>query len=229
MAVTDAITSIIGTESFADYERKVYEKHQQMAELEIADMLNLLLSGAPFRQTLKQWAAKTACSFKGFRDICIRLKSGRKWKVRSPVFFKAKPKGKCGRTPKRQKGAFRHLGVELIGILNKVSPALVEVYVSMAVLCPSFEVAANALRGLRIRMNQHLLQNLTGRFADLAMKVRFECHAEEVWRKTGLKILICVDGERFREHRTKRGKRKKRQKGQGFHFDWADDDVPSNL
>lgn len=222
MAMADAIITVLGTDSFADYERSVYEKHQQKAEQEIADMLNLLLSSMPFLQILKQWAAKTACRFHGFRDINIRLKSGQKWNIRSPVFLKAKPKGKRGRSPKRQKGALRHLGLELIGIIKQVSPALVEVCLSMAVLCPSFEVAANALRGLGIRMNQHLLQNLTGRFASLAMKVRFACHAEEVWRKPGIKILICVDGGRFRERRGKRGQRKKNQKRQGFYPDWVE-------
>jgi hypothetical protein len=222
MVVADAISSVLGSGSFTEYERSVYEKHQQKAEQEIADKLNLLLSSIPFLLILKGWAAKTACRFYGFRDIGIRLKSGQKWIVRSPVFLKAKPKGKRGRVPKRHKGALRHLGLELMGIIKQVSPALVEVCVSMAVLCPSFEVAANALRGLGIQMNQHLLQNLTGRFADLAMKVRFECHAEEVWRKPGFKILVCVDGGRFRERRTKRGKRKKDQKRQGFHSDWVE-------
>jgi len=130
----DAISSILGTGSFTDYERSVYEKYQQKAEQEIADMLNLLLSSIPFLLVLKQWAAKTACRFHGFRDITIRLKSGRKYTVRSPVFLKAKPKRGRGRVPKRHKGALRHLGLELTGIIKQVSPALVEVCVSMAVL-----------------------------------------------------------------------------------------------
>lgn len=222
MSVADAITSVLGTDSFADYERSVYERYQQKAEQEIAEMLNLLLSSMPFLLVLKQWAAKTACRFHGFRDITIRLKSGRSYTVRSPVFLKAKPKRKRGRAPKRHKGALRHLGLELLGIINQVSPALVEICVSMAVLCPSFEVAAHALQGFGIRMNQHFLQNLTGRFADLAMKVRCACFTEEAWRKPGLKILICVDGGRFRERRPKRGKRKKDQKRQGFHSDWVE-------
>ena len=222
MAVVDAIASILGTDSFIDYERSVYEKYQQEAEREIAETLNLLLSSIPLLLVLKQWAAKTACRFYGFRDINIRLKSGQKYTVRSPVFLKAKPKRKRGRVPKRHQGALRHLGLELMGIIKRVSPGLVEVCVSMAVLCPSFEVAANALRGFGIQMNQHLLQNLTGRFADLAMTVRFACFAEEAWRKPGLKILICVDGGRFRQRRIKRGKRKKGQKRQGFHSDWIE-------
>ena len=222
MAVDDAITSVLGTDSFADYERSVYEKHQQNAEREIADKLRLLLSSTPYLLVLKQWSAKAACRFMGFREISIRLKSGEIIKVHSPVFLKAKPKGKRGRPPKRWKGALRHLGLELLGILKRVSPALIEVCVSMAVLCPSFEVAANALRGLGIRMNQHLLQNLIGRFASLAMKTRFVCHEEEAWRKPGLRILICVDGGRCRERKTKRGKRKKGHKRQGFHSAWIE-------
>jgi len=129
---------------------------------------------------------------------------------------------KKGRSPKRQKGTVRHLGLELLGIIKKVSPALIEICVSMAVLCPSFEVAANALRGFGVEMNQNLLQNLTQRFANLAMSVRVDCFADEVWQKPGIKILICVDGGRFRERRTKRGKRKKGQKRQGFHSDWVE-------
>ncbi|MCK5229779.1 MAG: hypothetical protein KAR13_05910, partial [Desulfobulbaceae bacterium] len=92
----------------------------------------------------------------------------------------------------------------------------------MAVLCPSFEVAANALQGLGIEMNQNLLQNITHRFANLAMTVRVDCHAEEAWQKPGINILVCVDGGRFRERRTKRGKRKNCQKRQGFHSDWVE-------
>lgn len=116
----------------------------------------------------------------------------------------------------------RHLGLEFLGIIKKVTPALVEICVSMAVLCPSFDVAANALQGLGIEMNQNLLQNITRRFADLAMTVRTDCYTEEVWQKPGINILVCVDGGRCRERRTKRGKRKNDQKRQGFHSDWVE-------
>jgi hypothetical protein len=68
----------------------------------------------------------------------------------------------------------------------------------MAVLCPSFEVAANVLRGLGIAMNEHLLQNITIRFAKFTRNVRIECNGDAVWQKPGIKILICVDGGRIR-------------------------------
>jgi len=220
VTVDNVITSVLGTEDFAEYEQDVHKKYQEMAELEIIAKLNSLLSDIVFLKILKQWGAQCACRFLEYREITIRLKSGRRWKVLSPVFLRAKPKNKRGRPPKRQKGALRHLGLELLGIIKRISPALIEICVSMAVLCPSFEVAANALRGLGITMNEHLLQNITIRFAGLAKNVRIECNGDAVWQKPGIKILVCVDGGRTRERRTKRGKRKKGQKRQGYHTDW---------
>lgn len=220
MTVDGVITSLLGTGNFAEYEQNVYETYQEIAEREIIARLDPLLSNEVFLSLLKQWSARCGCRFFGYREITIRLKSGRQWKVRSPVFLRAKPKGNRGRAPKRQKGALRHLGLELLGIINRTSPALIEICVSMAVLCPSFEVAANALRGLGIAMNEHLLQNLTIRFAGLARRVRIECNGDDVWRKAGIKILVCVDGGRIRERRVKRGKRKKGQKRQGYSTEW---------
>ncbi len=220
MTVNNVINSVIGTEDFASYEQDVYEKYLQMAEREIIDKLNKLLSSALFLAILKPWGGQCCYHFVEYREILIRMKSGKQWKVLSPVFRRSKPKKKRGRKPKRQKGTIRHLGLELLGIINQTSPALVEVCVSMAVLCPSFEVASNALRGLGINMNEHLLQNITHRFARLAKKVRIQCNTEAAWQKPGIKVLICVDGGRIRERRSKRGRPKKGQKRQGYTTKW---------
>lgn len=158
------VASYLGTDNFADYEQEIYRKHQENAEQEIISRLNELLANVVFWSILKQWAGQCACRFLEYREINIRLKSGQQWKVWSPVFLRAKPKRKRGRPAKRRKGVLRHLGLEILGIISKISPSLVEICVSMAVLCPSFEVAANALRGLGIKMNEHLLQSITKRF-----------------------------------------------------------------
>jgi len=94
MAVADAIIEKLGTDSFADYEQSVYESYQENAERDIENTLNALLSSEALLNLLKIWGAKCACKFHGFRDISIRLKSGRKRIVHSPVFLKAKPKKK---------------------------------------------------------------------------------------------------------------------------------------
>jgi len=39
MAVADAIIEVLGTDSFADYERSVYNNYQEMAERDIVNTL----------------------------------------------------------------------------------------------------------------------------------------------------------------------------------------------
>jgi len=220
MTANRIIAAVLGDDDFAQYEQNIYEKYQEMAERELIDKLNELLSSLTYLTLLKQWSAQCACRFIGYREITIRLKSGRSYNINSPTFLRAKTKGKPGKPPKRQKGVLRHLGLELLGIIKQTSPALIEVCVSMAVLCPSFEVAAQALRGFGINMNEHLLQNITHRFAKLAKSIRVECHHDEAWQKPGIKILVCVDGGRIRERVKKRGKRKSGLKQQGYTAQW---------
>ena len=159
------ITSTFDASSFIQYEENVYDRYQAQAEQEIVNTLNNLLANPHFLLTLKQWSGQCACRFYGYRTITIRLKSGKSWEIQSPIFIRAKPKRKPGRQPKRQTGALRHLGLEILGIIKQISPALVEICIAMAVLCPSFEVASSALRSFGIQMNEHLLQNITHRFA----------------------------------------------------------------
>jgi hypothetical protein len=217
----DCVTSsYFGTDNFADYEQEIYRKHQEKAEHEIISRLNELLANVVFWSILKQWSGQCACRFLEYREINIRLKSGKQWKVRSPVFLRAKPKRKRGKPAKRRRGVLRHLGLEILGIIGKTSPSLIEICVSMAVLCPSFEVAANALRGLGLKMNEHLLQNITKRFGRVTRNVRVECNNEEVWQKPAIKVLVCVDGGRIRERRKKRGRAKTDAKRQGYYTEW---------
>ncbi len=220
MAVDQTIHSVFGVNNFALFEQDIYQKHQEMAELEIVEKIQALLNDRAFLTILKQWSGQCACRFHEIREITIRLKSGQPRKLQSPVFLRARPKGKLGRPIKRQKGALRHLGLELLGIIKRLSPALVEICISMAVLCPSFEVAANALRGFGIHMNDHLLQNITMRFARLAKANRVACSGGDEWQESGLRILISVDGGRIRERCTKRGRRKNGLKRQGYSTEW---------
>ncbi len=220
MAVDQIIHSVFGVDNFARLEQEINQKHQEMAELEIVEKLQFLLNNLDFLKALKQWSAQCACRFLEFREITIRLKSGKPRKIQSPVFLRSRPKGKSGRPIKRQKGALRHLGLELLGLIKRLSPALIEICTTMAVLCPSFEVAASALRGFGIYMNDHLLQNITMRFACLAKANRVACSSGDEWQRGGLRILVSVDGGRIRERCTKRGRRQKGLKRQGYSTEW---------
>lgn len=92
MTLQNVVTSVLGEGNFGDYEQSVYEKYQEMAEREIISRLNELLCCTILLAMLKQWGAKCACRFVGYRNITVRLKSGKPWQVSSPVFIRASPK-----------------------------------------------------------------------------------------------------------------------------------------
>lgn len=220
MTLDQTIESVLGSESFPQFEQDTYERYQKQAEDEIADKLQQLLNTVLFFDALKLSVGRLGYRFLGYRTIKIRLKSGEQREISSPVFQRTPRKRRAGRRSKRQKGSIRHFGLEVLGIIEKVSPALVEICVTMAALCPSFEVASTALRNFGITMNDHLLQNITSRFSRLLKPLRVECSQGPQWKESGLKILICVDGGRSRERRKKRGRRKNGLKRQGYATDW---------
>ena len=219
--MNNPILSTLKTPSFAEYEESVYKIHQENAEREISESLNALLLSPDLLTILKQWAGSQAFSFHGRRKVGVRFKSGKKWEIKSPVFLKTEPKKrKRGRKPKRRRGVTRHFGFDLLGIFERCSPAFVKWCVHMAALSPSFEMATLTLRNFGVTINHCLLRNMTYRYGKAAMKCRVECHSDDIWRKPGLRIQICVDAGRSRERITKRGKRPAGHKRQGFHTDW---------
>ena len=56
-----------------------------MAEESIISKVQNLLQLASLLEALKLYAAKRAHRFIGYRKITIRLKSGKSWKISSPV------------------------------------------------------------------------------------------------------------------------------------------------
>lgn len=210
----------VDCEWFIKLEEDTYRKHQEQAEQEIVQKLNLLFFNFIFLSILRQWGAQKGCRYHGHRTIKIRLKSGRVWEIDSPVFIKAPDKKKGRGRPKRRKNVLFHLGLELLGFVDRKSPTLVQQCVTMAVLAPSFKVGAQVLNNLGVQMNPCLLQNIVYNFGEMALSARVACHADSAWKKPHLRIQVCVDAGRIRQRKSKRGRRSKGQKRQGFHTDW---------
>lgn len=115
MTVDSVITSVFDTEDFAQYEQKIYEKYQEIAEHEIIIKLNELLSNPFFLLLLKQWSGQCACRFLGHREITVRLKSGKRWKILSPRFPQSKTKEKTRPSPEATKGSITASWTRVIG------------------------------------------------------------------------------------------------------------------
>ncbi len=214
----DAIQSILGTESFPKFERQIVDEHVLTAEKKIIETLQRLLRDERFCHLLKVYAQTVACRFIGFRKIRVRLSSGRRYEVISPVFLRAKPKDR--RRRRYRKDVMRHLGLEYLGFHSKCSPQLIHRSVQLAALCPSFETASMVLGDLGIKMDHRLLRDLTYRVVDMTMANRCDNVVDELWQQGGLRLLICIDGGRLRHRRRRQGRKKKGAKRHGYSTDW---------
>ena len=216
----DEIRSILQTDDFAEFERKTLEEHIITAEEKIISKIQKVLRNVVFMKLLRGVGQCVACRFIGWRKIKIRLSSGRRYEVLSPVFLRAKPKDR--RRRRYRKDVTRHLGLEYLGFHCKCSPELLHRSVQLAALCPSFETASMVLDDLGIKMNQRLLRHVCYEVVDMTMEDRYDNVIDKSWEQPGLRLLVCIDGGRLRHRQTRRGRRKKAAKRCGYSTDWME-------
>ena len=216
----DEIRSIIGTDDFAEFEREIIEEHIMTAEEKIISKIQEVLRNAVFMNLLRGVGQCVACRFIGWRKIKIRLSSGRRYEVQSPVFLRAKPKDR--RRRRYRKDVTRHLGLEYLGFHCKCSPELLHRSVQLAALCPSFETASMVLDDLGIKMDQRLLRHVCYEVVDMTMENRCDNVIDKSWEQKGLRLLVCIDGGRLRHRQTRRGRKKKGAKRCGYSTDWME-------
>jgi len=214
------VRSILGTDDFGEFEREVLEKHIVAAEEEIISKIQEVLRNVEFMNLLRCFGQRVACRFIGWRTVKIRLSSGRRYEVVSPVFLRAKPKDR--RRRRYRQNVTRHLGLEYLGFHSKCSPQLLHRSVQLAALCPSFETASIVLGDLGIKMDHRLLRYLCYRVVDMTMVNRCDNVVDESWQKPGLRLLICIDGGRLRHRQSRRGRKKKGAKRHGYSTDWME-------
>ncbi len=216
----DEIKSILGTDDFAEFERKIIEEHIIAAEEKIISKIQEVLRNAEFMKLLRCFGQRVVCRFIGWRRVQIRLSSGRRYGVQSPVFLRAKPKYR--RRRRYRKDVTRHLGLEYLGFHCKCSPELLHRSVQMAALCPSFETASMVFGDLGIKMDHRLLRYVCYEVVDMTIQNRCDNVIDESWRQPGLRLLICIDGGRLRHRQARRGRKKKGAKRRGYSTDWME-------
>jgi len=188
-------------------------------------LLNEILSDPEFIKKLKALAKKLNMQHHGYRTITVRLAHGQEITVKSPYFIKTKTKRRKKRGNYRFKGLdFSHLGLVVLGFINKASAALVSAVASAAVLCPSFEVAKQSLANMGIKLDVKSIK----RFCEGVMKRCWEKRGKmakdsKAWEgKTGLTLIIGIDGGRTRIREKKKGRKKEGQTRQGYEGKWRE-------
>lgn len=214
----DEVRSILGTDDFGEFERGVLEEHTIKAEEKILSKIQEVLRNVEFMKLLRCYGQRVACRFIGWRTVKIRLSSGQRYDVLSPVFLRAKPKDR--RRRRYRKNVTRHLGLEYLGFHSKCSPQLLHRSVQLAALCPSFETASMVLGDLGIKMDHRLLRDVAYSVVDMTLVNRCDNVVDDSWQQPGLRLLICIDGGRLRHRRRRGGRKKKGAKRHGYSTDW---------
>ncbi len=172
---------------------------------------------------LKVGAAKKGLGFNGYRSTSIRLLTGNPVKLQSPYFAKAKSKRRL--TPsstKRKNGTGCHFGLDYLGFFSRCTALLGSVVVQAALLCPSFELARRTLQSHAIDLNVKTIRRLTMDLAEKAVPQRGRVSLTAIDQVEGKTVLVCIDGGRLRERRTKHGPKPEGRKRQGYHADWKE-------
>lgn len=210
----------MGGKSFLELENEILEKHQQQAELEIVEELQAALKSLQLLALLKQYGSSLGLRFVGYREVSIYLSSGNSVRIKTPVFHQQMPHD--GRRKRKHSNTIVHLGLDYFGLTSKCSPLLLKRVLPLAALCPSFEVAAQIANCFGIDLYQRLLREKFNDFAQQAIHMREEGLVDEAYKQAGIRIIISIDGGRIRTRKTRRGKRKKGAKRQGYHTNWRE-------
>jgi hypothetical protein len=173
-----------------------------------------------FLATLKQFGASLGLRFKGYREVSVYVYTGSRIRVKSP-YFVAKGK-KRGRKKRGPHGRGQHLGLEVLGFIERGSCRFVSEIVKLALLCPSFVVAREVLCEREIVLNVKTIRRFCRALGYRGLKKRGAISLEAREHMPGHTLVIGVDGGRVRERRPKRGKKKPGQTRQGYHTDWRE-------
>ncbi len=158
--------------------------------------------------------------FCGYRKTSVRVFTGRTLSISSPYFVKAKAKRKRKRAPN---GTGCHLGLEVLGFIERSSANLASNVIQLAILCPSFDIARKVLHEQGILLDVKTVQRLCRKFGCGAMvnrgEISFDAEPLDLKEAT---VLICMDGGRLRQRKRKQGRKPDSLKRQGYHTDWIE-------
>ncbi len=141
--------------------------HEFIEQILLPSLQEILDDRIGFLAALKQLAASKGMRFNGFRKTSVRIFTGSTLSISSPYFVKTKSKRKH---KKDQHGTGCHLGLEVLGFIERTSANLASNVIQLAILCPSFNIARNVLHEQGIVLDIKTVQRLCRKFGQGAMK-----------------------------------------------------------
>lgn len=206
--------------SFNDFEHSLKGLIQEVVGIVVGPVLNQVLQDQAVLYRLRQAAGSMGYRYKEHRDLTIQALEGVKVRVSSPYFVKQA--GKPGRKKSGPNGRGCHLLLDVLGFIGQCSPDFVDEAVKLALLCPSFEVAAQVLDARQIKLDKKTLRRLCKALGKLGLEQRATVALEETISFAGRTVYIGIDGGRMRIREPRRGRRPKGKKYAGYDTPWRE-------
>jgi hypothetical protein len=216
----DAILKLAQNLDFGEIEIELRNLLKEIGETLLQLILADVIESKDFLMILKLYGGWKSYRFKEYRQISITLYDGQKIEVNSPFFLKTT--AKRGRKKRGPNNRGCHLGLELFGIYEKMSPLFASRVCRQALLCPSFEVARSILAEDGIKIGAKTIRRICIKVGQVGISDRagmVVCETESV---AGQRVMICIDGGRLREREKKRGAKKKGAKRNGYKTEWRE-------
>ena len=208
------------TLDIARYEQGLKERLDRLAAELTQTAIEELLAEREMLAKLRQIGGKLALRFKEYRTVRVRLANGQSIEVQVPYFVRAQ--SKRGRKKRGPNGSGCYLGLEVLGFIEKYSPALIGEVVKLAVLSPSLDVAQEMLVGQGVELDVKTIRRLCSLLGAMGIAGRGQVSLSGDENLAGRTLVIGIDGGRLRERRRKRGRKKEGQKRQGYYTDWRE-------
>lgn len=189
------------------------------AELQLP-MLESVLTNPDFLTKAKVYAGTCGLRFKEYRYITVTLGNGKKIRIKSPFFIKAKPHHR--RKKRGPNGTGAHIGLKILGFIGEVNPNLLTQALQAALLAPSYEVASTILKGRGIILDVKALRRLCQLAGSLDIGARGQMSLTGEEKLNGYTLVIGIDGGRLRQRRRKRGRKAEDLKRQGYSAEWKE-------
>lgn len=167
---------------------------------------------------LKAWPCKLRNE--GFETVMVCTLRGAWIPLRIP-YYRQRSRGDSpsGRRKKRKAGLYPAL--VLLGIHDRRTPATVSLIASTAVLLGSFQEAAEVLSHGGIKISANTVRQLTYRFEARAKALLRSGSITFPYDVKGRRVVISVDGGRYRRRKNKRGRKTKKGRHR-YSTDWKE-------
>lgn len=210
--------------NYVEYEKKLNSVFIETQKGIVQESINEVLNDKNFLTTLSVIAGLCQMKYEGRKMVQITILNGQKISVLSHYFY-CRCKVKQGRPKDGRKAGNQldcHLGLSLMGFINKCSLNIADEICKMAILCPSIDLAKKLLEDRGIVINEKTIRKICRNVGNIGLSKRGYISADTSESFEGVTLVIGIDGGRIREREKKRGKKKDGQTRQGYHTEWRE-------